>query len=1191
MASSLSVRAGLQALGATVGRNDIDSFELVLLVNVAEVAGGQTSGVREAAARTLRQKLETWLSESKKSPDDKGRLCYLCTTPRTIFLLDQAAVRQRGTNGGGYSSAQRKESKSKQSTDEDNTAGWPFSTSPGPLSLEERTDAVDGGELGPKGASMASRGVIFEASLDAIDRIVLHEALPDRVAVTLRRSTSPSSASLATPRTAKTDVNLPAVVVLSTCHRKALVDAIMTAHTAHLMHIKGSLRRKHPVFLETIDKQGSNDVAASQSARPSRMLLACRHPAIILYNTLPRRLRDGKSTFYKCGFAFLAPDTMKEVMVGAGGSRQTASGLDTRNRHASMYVWPGDEVSGSARAPLTAAAVADRKHLIFRLMPERSVEPSLSGALRADSTLAFHLWVESFAWSVAASDGAWRDEGGKAAVGAARVGSGGTAAALTASGEDGSTSVTAPPSFFVPERGMYRKKLNIVGDEAMWRCFRVHVYTRHREIGVVGLRRMFAPPRVDAYQDMLLVLKGARQSADKRSNEPHFMQTLERIADSLSPTAFDYKWDTTHMLRWGSAAAPRAELSALQSAPHPTYIDTTLVQARASALLCGHSMYSWLANRSVFRVIEPRLEFGGQSTAALGRHFCRSLLNILGGGVGVGAHAESGKGAASRSGSADRVVEPGSSATVQNPLSIVKRIQTAAAELIDRQGTTSSALRAQLLHRWTRRVASYFAHLVDTLDPNHLTIEGLATAAHCASRRGIPESNRSMLDRVLALLLFAHKAGGVWSLPKDSMYDALTDPRVMRSLDCNTTVLKKLLNTSYIDGLARRKTDRAHGDGSRVMATLLAGVLYTQSEDLGLVRSVCHKLRTCPGTHRHLVDPLMRLARGANAYAQAYALQALRHIVQVDRGGGRMQELCDRGGVEVAMGLLRVSPSRDLLAASAALLSTMCDLDGVDARATRPLRQHWFLDRLVGLLKRQELRQRHDASLLAHLCTLTIHLCSDPGVLYYLVLSGLVKELMEIVAEHDNYFRILIQVTSCLGSVFLHLSLNAKRFPALLLRRHSELNDSLSSHAETLVTTLKQCSTRGGLQIALNILIVLNHVLRTDVTLQLEQMHPGLSAEPGGAGRASSSASQLRREILENLVENHGFEHALIQAKTTATNVQSQVESAGAAAGVWPTIIRGVERKAADLADLIHALREAKGEDNAAQGGAPDTKS
>lgn len=88
-------------------------------------------------------------------------------------------------------------------------------------------------------------------------------------------------------------------------------------------------------------------------------------------------------------------------------------------------------------------------------------------------------------------------------------------------------------SYFIPEQGVYRKKMNIVGDQAQWTCYRLHVYTRHREVGVMGVRRRFLPPLLDTYQDMVFVLYG-KFSTQNLEVDPTFMRTLEATVSTIS---------------------------------------------------------------------------------------------------------------------------------------------------------------------------------------------------------------------------------------------------------------------------------------------------------------------------------------------------------------------------------------------------------------------------------------------------------------------------------------------------------------------------------------------------------------------------------------------------------------------------------------------------------------------------------
>eukprot|EP00467_Chlorarachnion_reptans_P000510 CAMPEP_0114514900 /NCGR_PEP_ID=MMETSP0109-20121206/16417_1 /TAXON_ID=29199 /ORGANISM="Chlorarachnion reptans, Strain CCCM449" /LENGTH=1026 /DNA_ID=CAMNT_0001695005 /DNA_START=20 /DNA_END=3100 /DNA_ORIENTATION=- len=781
-----------------------------------------------------------------------------------------------------------------------------------------------------------------------------------------------------------------------------------------------------------------------------------RHPTLLMYNALPNQLKEGQKPFYRCGYIFLGPEKMQDT--------SQLSSFNLNNRYVSTYQWPGEEASGE-KVP-----AEDIKHLIFRIMPERPFGPSAQ-----NSNLDFHLWVESIAWSIAEAEDS------------KHLGTG---------------------SFFVPEQGIYRKKLNIVQDEAMYHCFRMHLSTKTREIGVIGVRRKFIPPQIDTFQDMIFILKGPKQKSEKRSNEPLFMQCLERIVDSLSPTVMDWKRDSTWVLDPSVTRSKEA---------HPTYIDRFMIETQVNALLCSHEVYSWLKNRPAFK-IKPTKTFGGQTIFALAEHFCKSILKV------AGQHVKT---------------------NVKDPLFIIKRIDIAAGEMI---APASKAVRKMLLHNWKWRVSAYFAHMVESYAPEQLTIQSLARTVIEANMRGLSEEDTQVLNRVIAFLSFFHEEGKTYSQP-ESLLEIIEDKKMLSNLSCNEFVLTKLLQTPYFERLCPKDGEEYPG--------FLQHLLFFKSENLELLRVVCRKARHVTRGYDLLIKPLIRLARGGNTYAQTYALQALRHIASKKGNKTRAKEMRELGGIDIAIDILHTTPSRDLLQAAIMFLQILIEKEGrLIGRATHQS----TLDKVVSLLGHQVLKQRHDASILSAVSTLVMKICSEPGILYYLVLNGMIKELMEIVGDDRNYFHVLVAITATLGTAFFHLSNHGNKFPDLLLKSSSELNEYLPSQAEVLVRTLKHCTTKEGLMMGLNILIILNHILDTDVLKKLDDYNKG------------SDALKLRRQILSNLVENHGFEHALIQAKTTANNVQGQIANPNDKKGkLWTSIIAGVEQK---TEMMLHKIKE-----------------
>jgi hypothetical protein len=67
------------------------------------------------------------------------------------------------------------------------------------------------------------------------------------------------------------------------------------------------------------------------------------------------------------------------------------------------------------------------------------------------------------------------------------------------------------------------------------------------------------------------------------------------------------------------------------------------------------------------------------------------------------------------------------------------------------------------------------------------------------------ESARLTLDRVIAFLLYAHADGDIYIQPKESLYETLSDRKIMGKLKCNQVVMQKLLQTPYFETLVTRK--------------------------------------------------------------------------------------------------------------------------------------------------------------------------------------------------------------------------------------------------------------------------------------------------------------------------------------------------------------------------------------------------
>ncbi len=772
-----------------------------------------------------------------------------------------------------------------------------------------------------------------------------------------------------------------------------------------------------------------------------------RHPTIMMFNTIPEPLKVGMKPFYRCGYLFLAPRDMQDE----SSSRH--------NRHSSTYVFPSFDAAGVEDSP-------DRsKHLVMRVMPSKPLRASMP-----DSNLNFHLWVESIAWKVA------REEAGPSS----RV--------------------------FIPERGVYHKKMNITSDESMYHCFRLHIYTARREIGVIGIRRKFIPPLLDEYQDMVFVLKGrSNNDIGEVKTEVKFMETIERLVDSLSPSAMDWRRDSY----WAQ------EFRQPPPEPHPTYIDRFVIQQQADALLCNHDMYSWLKNRRRFQ-IKPSMKFNGKYCYLLAQQFCASACKAAHGGDVKGLPTN----------------------TVQDPINIVKRFE-ASAEVMLKKQRLSPKIKAVLLNNWRKRVSQYFAHVVDCFMPEKFSILKLAKLA--AEKTRLNEQNQLVCDKVIAFLLYMHQRGGVYQQPSKSVLEQLTNPDIMARMECNEVVLLKLLAANYFESLSMGR-DSGH------LTVLLSNLLYRKSNNLEICRAVSRKIRR---KNQHditqLIEPLLILAHMGNAYAKAYAFQALISIVQVNK---EAEKICKLGGVDYAIDAIEKSPSRELIQAAVNFLEVIVK-KGNKYHFEGKISQVHFLERLMNLLSVQMLKLRHDASLLSSVATLIMRLCSmNPQVLFFFVIGGIIDELVSIIKDYKDYYKILIPISACLGTICYQLEKSKAAFPKLIQDPQSALNEKLTVHTQSLVMTLKRMMNPEGLHVSLNILIVLKYIVRLV-----------------GKGREDV--------LLDDLIHNYAFEHVLSRCKEVANRCEDMNESRGRSSAdrsMWNTVIGGVRSASAYLLNEVDRL-------------------
>jgi len=1050
----------LKALSKLTGIEDLNVFHKVLFINSNDV--GKYSRYSQSMAEDI---LEKNTLKMTTAPDGDGEVperieetngliredgvmeCYMVCSKFKVYLLEIDRIRNKSyaDEVAELAIKEKDENKSKL-VSEDAEIGTVR------LGEVDETKYVKE-ETSPNEIP----GLVCQFNLSDIGSIFTSSVLADRFALAIDRSIAE-----------KCDPMIPEFIALSSCHRKKVIEDLQISHDTSMISFNSKL-----TFLQP-------------KPMPRRSPLnwpEFRHPAIMMFNTIPATMKVHVKPFYRCGYLFLGPKQMEDSSMG-----------NLYNRHSCTYTFPANDAAGGV------LHAEKRKHLLLRMMPEKPIRSSMP-----DSNLNFHLWVESIAWAMAL-DEVRQEESSKHEISSDKI--------------------------FIPERGVYRKKMNITADESMYHCFRLHIFTPYREIGVIGVRRKYIPPLIDCYQDMIFILKG-RSNLGEWVNETNFMPSLERMVDTLSPSAMDWRADSYWAKKFKE---PPPE-------SHPTYIDKFIIQQQADALLCNHDVYSWLRNRPAFGIV-PSMTFNGKSCHLLAEQFCRSTCKAAYDGKITGSSAKDKK-----------ILD-----SVNDPLSIIKRFEASASVMLDEQ-KVSPAIKNVLLNNWRMRVSKYFAHVVDCYMPGRLTLVKLAKLS--TKSGALSAQNKRACDQVVAFLLYMHKRGGVFSQPEDNVLDQIKDTALMAHMECNEVVLLKLLSASYFERLNEGK-DALH------ITMLLKNLLYRKSNNLDIVRAVCRKIRR---KNNHdipkLIDPLVVIAHMGNAYAQTYAFQALASIAKV---GSSAISICENKGVEIAMHVIYSTPSRELVQSAVSFLETIVSKSRQD-KSIRKLSKTYFLNKLKNLLSLQILGQRHDAPLLSAVARLIMHMCTqDHMILFYMVVSGVVKELVAIMEDHGNYYRILIPISACLGTIFFRLQEQKKMFKMLVEDEDSILNDSLNSQAQILVTTLKKMMNPEGLQVALNILIVLKHMVKL-VT------------------NDEDDRKQSRRtELLTDLDNNFAFEHVLNRCKDVASRCEDMKQASGnrdqAEQKMWATIVAGVRSAASELLVAVDALDDVENEGKSAGKGA-----
>lgn len=732
--------------------------------------------------------------------------------------------------------------------------------------------------------------------------------------------------------------------------------------------------------------------------------------------------------------------------------------------------------------------------------------------------------------------------------------------------------------YFIPEKGPYLKKLNVLNDKASWTCFRAHIFTPTRQIGVIGCRRKFLPPHLDSFQDMLFVLYGPERHPIIRP-DLNFMSLLESVVDSLSPAVAPLPFKEAEFARCNPTLLSDHPYKAV----HPTYCDRDLIQARANTLLYTSEQFRWIATRSWLTDAETALvlkdsgtmEFTNPRAATpgvvpntkfidlecfdLAMKFCDSVLSKL-------------------SLSAQNAKSPteAKKGVVADPLAIIFRMM---AELdqdgddgsaggssgsgngmrrnVDDVGDTPSGY--SLKEEWKCRVAQYFAYCVDGgLIPSQLTLIKLAQA------KPVDDKAAGVINEVIDFLLYMKQKprslkrapNGYPFVPMKSVIERITTTDILNSFTCNEDVLIKLLLGNYFESVAVKAGKQ------EVVARLFRSILVTKLYNLKLVRVVCEKIATTRYVSDEiLIDPLLNLVKIGNFYVKAWAFKALATLA----ANPHESAIFERGGVGMAIWTVYTSRTSDLIEAALDLLIAVSHTNKLSSHPYVVLTQPDLARKLIHLLAPfadTPQQERFHPRVLERAATLIIKLAPEKSVLQVLMENGAHNHLCAIVKKHHQYHHILVKVTSAIGTIYLHAgaSMTAHRYS----RKESQRED-----ADALVSALKQHINASKLQLCLNILIILRMML---------DFHMIPVPAAGLSNKRYGQAIQDRMSLYAKIRDDHSLDLKLKLVKSTASEAYDQAKAARLASERHESYAQlSAEEKIARRSEFDKQMKIAKG--------------
>jgi hypothetical protein len=281
---------------------------------------------------------------------------------------------------------------------------------------------------------------------------------------------------------------------------------------------------------------------------------------------------------------------------------------------------------------------------------------------------------------------------------------------------------------------------------------------------------------------------------------------------------------------------------------------------------------------------------------------------------------------------------------------------------------------------------------------------------------------------------------------------------MLSNFTCNEFVMIQLLRTTYIEHLEKRIENHETNETNSSILTQLLVSLLNKDYNVELIQACTNKIISLHIEDPILILPLIALLKDGNLYTISYSFRALTILSKK-----YSKLIYEYGGINLAIYHLYIHSNEELLESSI----DMC-IECINNDTILLFSHTLFIKRLVYLMNERIGTQRYRSTLLSKISSLILKLSHIPCILDLLFQFNCQIHFIDIISKHKYYYNILLQITAALGTMYVNAGNKMFNEPD-----QNTLNDT-----NILVQTLAHYTNCEQLQLCLNILIILNYIIK-----------------------------------------------------------------------------------------------------------------